>query len=339
MSSSVEKTGSGSFAGTVYREVRSEGLLSGLKSSVETHLSGGNTATLSGDTRDPDFFDDADKSGLDADREVRMSNGEVIEEDVRKGIVGDPNHNDDTLGPDFFDDADLSGYGFDKEVRMRDGEIIDREENTSFTETSPEIDEQRDADFFDDADLSNYDVDSETFEDGESFDNTGLDIDLDDSYLEMGSKVIELEYLSDNIDDISSDYMSEGKLAGMASIALADGTSSIWKDRWDNIMGYDTDKGKAVKVADKETEMAQNYDKMQEKVNRVREKYSQGQSMKEEMIEDSVDALSLNYTSQDPVSTIDTAFTNSGLSDELYESLGTNTRNWLENYETEDPDL
>lgn len=294
----IEKSGSntdspateaGSMAGMLYDEIRAEGLIGSLKKTVETHLTGGKTDTNSDDLRDPDFFNNADKSGLSADREVRMDgNGDIVSEDVKNGMTGDPGLKDETRGPDFFDDADLS----------------------------------------------NYDADRVTFEDGSSFDNTGLNTEIDESYLDMSSKIIELEYLSENIDDISSDYMSEGKLAGMASIALADGTSSIWKDRWDNIMAYDVDKGKAVKVADKESKMAENYDKVQEKVTRVRDRETEYGSMKDEMIEDTMEDLSIDSSSQDPVSSINTAFHNSGLGEKLYDSLEANTQDWLENYST-----
>ncbi len=104
-----------------------------------------------------------------------------------------------------------------------------------------------------------------------------------DGNVELAGKVLETEWKIDNIEEyVDWESFSQGSLAGEAEMLLAEleedertelvkkmatqgelpgeesyEVSSVWEDRWGNLMGYDQNEGKAVKLVDSYDELGE----------------------------------------------------------------------------------
>jgi hypothetical protein len=87
---------------------------------------------------------------------------------------------------------------------------------------------------------------------------------------EMAEKVLEAEYMRDNYTEELEDLEgSEGGLSGMAERILASETSTVWEDRWGNVMAHDEEDGH-VKIADKDSKLAGEYEDIKDRTERLR---------------------------------------------------------------------
>ncbi len=109
--------------------------------------------------------------------------------------------------------------------------------------------------------------------------------------IQLARKVLETEWKMDNVEDyLNWEHFSEGSLSGEAELLLSGmdrdertetirrmgeqgelpdredqlSLTSVWEDRWGNLMGYDESRGKQVKLVDSYNELEERLQKMEE---------------------------------------------------------------------------